>query len=352
MQEMAAQGITDPREQAMFLAQMDHETGGFRQMEESFNYRSADQVMAVSRTARNAGAEAVEAALARGPQAVAELMYGGRNGNTGAGDGYKYRGRGFTQLTGRANYAQAGQALGLDLLNNPDLAKDPEIAAKIATWYWKSRGASGAARAGDVTAVTRMINGGTNGLADRNAQYSTYLGQIRSGAINAQTPTVPMARAAGSAAPALERVTPQAAPSVPTPIGSNDRGGSRTEVTIPLQIGQNIGLLVATAVMMLIALGNGLGSGIVMTLGADASPVVGRAQFLGGWRLCGDIGNSGGPLLVSAVAAVAPLAGASVVLGVLLLVGTWWVGRPAARVRPGERPSVRICRVACAWVRS
>lgn len=92
-----------------------------------------------------------------------------------------------------------------------------------------------------------------------------------------------------------------------------------------------------TAVMVLIALGNGLGSGIVMTLGADASPVVGRAQFLGGWRLCGDIGNSGGPLLVSAVAAVAPLAGASVVLGVLLLVGTWWVGRWTHRVDVSRR---------------
>jgi MFS family permease len=92
-----------------------------------------------------------------------------------------------------------------------------------------------------------------------------------------------------------------------------------------------------TAVMVLIALGNGLGSGIVMTLGADASPVVGRAQFLGGWRLCGDIGNSGGPLLVSAVAAVAPLAGASVVLGVLLLAGTWWVGRWTHRVDVSRR---------------
>ena len=79
-------------------------------------------------------------------------------------------------------------------------------------------------------------------------------------------------------------------------------------------------------VMALIALGNGLGSGIVMTLGADTAPTVGRAQFLGGWRLCGDIGGTGGPLLVSAVAAVAPLAVASVVVGVLGLLGSGWVG--------------------------
>jgi len=79
-------------------------------------------------------------------------------------------------------------------------------------------------------------------------------------------------------------------------------------------------------VMVLIAVGNGLGSGIVMTLGADSAPEVGRPQFLGGWRLCGDIGNSGGPLLVSAVAAAAPLAAACLVIGVLGLLGTGWVG--------------------------
>jgi MFS family permease len=81
-----------------------------------------------------------------------------------------------------------------------------------------------------------------------------------------------------------------------------------------------------TAVMVLVAVGNGLGSGIVMTLGADTAPEVGRAQYLGGWRLCGDIGNSGGPLLVSAVSAVAPLAAACLVIGVLGLAGTGWVG--------------------------
>jgi MFS family permease len=79
-------------------------------------------------------------------------------------------------------------------------------------------------------------------------------------------------------------------------------------------------------VMALIASGNGLGSGIVMTLGADASPTEGRSQFLGAWRLCGDIGNTGGPLLVSAVAVVAPLATACLVVGVLGLAGAGWVG--------------------------
>jgi MFS family permease len=85
-------------------------------------------------------------------------------------------------------------------------------------------------------------------------------------------------------------------------------------------------------VMALIACGNGLGSGIVMTLGADSAPGEGRSQFLGAWRLCGDIGNTGGPLLVSAVAAVAPLAAASLAVGALGLAGAGWVGYWTRRV--------------------
>lgn len=84
--------------------------------------------------------------------------------------------------------------------------------------------------------------------------------------------------------------------------------------------------LAVLGVAVLIAAGNGLGSGIVMTIGADTAPVLGRSQFLGGWRLCGDIGNTGGPLVISAVAAFAPLAAASVTFGVLALVGAAWVG--------------------------
>jgi MFS family permease len=81
-----------------------------------------------------------------------------------------------------------------------------------------------------------------------------------------------------------------------------------------------------TGVAVLIAVGNGLGSGIVMTLGADTAPEAGRSQYLGGWRLCGDIGISGGPLLVSVVAGVASLTAACVVIGVVCLAGTVWTG--------------------------
>lgn len=86
------------------------------------------------------------------------------------------------------------------------------------------------------------------------------------------------------------------------------------------------------AVMVVMAIGNGLGSGIVMTLGADTAPVEGRAQYLGGWRLCGDIGVSGGALLVSAVAVAAPLAVACLVMGIGAAAGTVWVGYFTRRV--------------------
>ncbi|WP_310530389.1 MFS transporter [Nocardioides sp.] len=91
------------------------------------------------------------------------------------------------------------------------------------------------------------------------------------------------------------------------------------------------------AVMVVMAVGNGLGSGIVMTLGADTAPVEGRAQYLGGWRLCGDIGVSGGALLVSAVAAAAPLAAASLVMGGAAVAGTVWVGYFTRRLDRASR---------------
>ena len=95
-----------------------------------------------------------------------------------------------------------------------------------------------------------------------------------------------------------------------------------------------VGLLLVSVIM---GLGNGIGSGIVMTLGADASPDVGRAQFLGAWRLCADAGNAAGPLAVSAVTAVAALGPAVVVMGVVSLAGAALLGRWAPRFDPVTR---------------
>ena len=91
------------------------------------------------------------------------------------GDGFKYRGRGLIQITGRANYAACGEALGLDLVNEPELLEQPQHAAMSAAWFWSSRGLNTLADQGDLLKITKRINGGTNGLADRQALYGKAL---------------------------------------------------------------------------------------------------------------------------------------------------------------------------------
>ncbi|MFF0491218.1 glycoside hydrolase family 19 protein [Nocardia sp. NPDC004068] len=100
-------------------------------------------------------------------------------GNTEPGDGPRYHGRGPIQLTGRANYREAGAALGLDLEGDPELAARPDIGFRIAQWYWNSRDLNQLADAADFVAITRAINGGYHGLADREAYYYRALEVLR-----------------------------------------------------------------------------------------------------------------------------------------------------------------------------
>ncbi|MFN3892019.1 MAG: glycoside hydrolase family 19 protein [Beijerinckiaceae bacterium] len=140
---LAQYGITTPLRLAHFWAQASHECAGFRTMYEYW-----------------------------GPTA-AQKRYEGRKdlGNTQPGDGFRFRGRGIFQLTGRFNYADMSRKLGLDLVAKPDLAADPEVALRIACEYWKSRNLNALADKNDIVAITKKINGGTNGLADRRANY-------------------------------------------------------------------------------------------------------------------------------------------------------------------------------------
>lgn len=131
---------------AHFWAQMAHETGGFRWFKEL------------------GGREYFE-------------KYEGRRdlGNTQKGDGYKYRGRGIIHLTGRHNYRKFGEKIGFDLIGNPDRAEDPDIAVLVALQYWKDRKLNKYADKDDIRAVTKRINGGYNGLRDRE----NYLKKIK-----------------------------------------------------------------------------------------------------------------------------------------------------------------------------
>lgn len=93
-------------------------------------------------------------------------------GNTQPGDGARYHGRGVFQLTGRLNYSDYGRTLGLDLVNNPDIAAQPDVAVWIACEYWKRKGLNALADADNLTAITQKINGGQNGAADRASRLA------------------------------------------------------------------------------------------------------------------------------------------------------------------------------------
>jgi predicted chitinase len=136
--------VTTPLRKAAFLAQLAHESGGFRYAREFGN------------------------------ESYFTKLYEGRKdlGNTETGDGVRFKGRGFIQLTGRANYTAAGKDLGLDLVNDPEMVeRDLSVAARVTAWYWKKRNLNRYADSDNFVGLTKAINGGTNGLPDRQAYY-------------------------------------------------------------------------------------------------------------------------------------------------------------------------------------
>jgi putative chitinase len=137
--------ITSPERMAAFLAQVGHESGGLHWLTELWGPTSA------------------------------QTRYEGREdlGNTESGDGFKYRGRGLIQLTGRANYQKASDALATDFIGDPDQLAEPEYAVRSAMWFWDSHGLNALADVGDFEKITRLINGGLNGEDQRLALYAS-----------------------------------------------------------------------------------------------------------------------------------------------------------------------------------
>lgn len=168
-------GLIRPLPMAMFLAQAGHESGQFRRLEERLNY-SAERLLAVFPNRIASHREA--AILAYRPAAIANRVYGGRmgNGDEASGDGYRFRGRGLLQITGRAQYAAAGLSLRQDFIRDPECVAQPEWAAKTAAWYFAERmpGYS-LAESRNLEGCTRRINGGLTGLAEREAIYRRAL---------------------------------------------------------------------------------------------------------------------------------------------------------------------------------
>ncbi|HGO6780909.1 TPA: glycoside hydrolase family 19 protein [Klebsiella aerogenes] len=171
-------GITAPLDQAMFIAQMGHESGGFTRLVENLNYAAESLVPTFGKhriTAQQAAALGRTTTQSANQRAIANLVYGGewgkKNlGNQVAGDGWKYRGRGLKQITGLSNYRKCGLALKLDLVTQPELLEQDENAARSAAWFFATSGCL--VYCGDVERITIIINGGKNGLDDRRRRFN------------------------------------------------------------------------------------------------------------------------------------------------------------------------------------
>lgn len=159
-------GLTTRLRRAHFIAQAAHESAGFTRMVENLNY-SAERIKEVWSHKPEIVARAHD--LARNPPALANAVYANRfgNGDEASRDGWRYRGRGPFQLTFCDNYRDRGTSIGVDLVLQPDRAAEPALGAQIALDYWRSRACSAAAETDSVAAVTKLINGGSEGLAAR-----------------------------------------------------------------------------------------------------------------------------------------------------------------------------------------
>ncbi len=181
--EMEAREINTSQRIAGFLSQIGVESGGLSTVVENLNY-SATALQSLFGPKRISNADAqtfgrTPAHPANQPE-IANRIYGGsfgqkQLGNTQPGDGWKFRGRGLKQITGRANYRACGKDLSLDLESNPDLLLTPENAVRSAGWFWASKGLNDIADTGDVKAMTLRINGGENGLPERQKLYDAAM---------------------------------------------------------------------------------------------------------------------------------------------------------------------------------
>ena len=168
--------INTPLRLAHFLAQCGHESGGFKATQENLNY-SAKGLAGIFK--KYFPTEAAAAPYARQPQKIASKVYGGRMGNgpESTGEGYKFRGRGYIQLTGKENYTAFGKSIGEDMTANPDKVAS-SYALLSAAWFFSKNGlhkmADGGATDAVVTSITKRVNGGTIGLADRIKHFKEY----------------------------------------------------------------------------------------------------------------------------------------------------------------------------------
>jgi len=172
-------GIATPLQQAAFIGQCGHECGNFTKLEEGLSY-AADRLMKIW-PKRFPTLESAQP-YARNGKALANKVYASRMGNRdeASGDGYRFRGSGWLQLTGHDNFYHAGKACGVDFVMNPDLVRTPQYAAMTAGWFWSTHKCNEVAQAQDWTKLTKIINGGIIGLPDRVAHTNQALAVLTS----------------------------------------------------------------------------------------------------------------------------------------------------------------------------
>jgi putative chitinase len=167
--------ITTPNRIAGFFAQCGHESMNFTVLSENLNYRAETLEKLFSKYFSKAGRNATD--YAKQPEKIANVIYASRmgNGDTASGDGYRFRGRGVVQLTGRDNYTAFGKSVGLTAEEVIDYVTTKKGALESACWYWASRNINAACDANDIVKMTKLVNGGTIGLDDRKKHYDQAL---------------------------------------------------------------------------------------------------------------------------------------------------------------------------------
>lgn len=169
--------IDNPNRIAAFLAQAAVESANFNRMEEGLNYRTPQRIVAMFGSERVGGLRGAQR-LVGNPKMLANLVYANRylNGDIESGDGWKYRGRGWFQLTFKDNYQRCGEAIGVDLVEDPDLVRDdPQIAVLSAGWYWGSKRLNALADTGMIDVITKKINAAMEKADERRERYNANL---------------------------------------------------------------------------------------------------------------------------------------------------------------------------------
>jgi putative chitinase len=183
-----ASGLINDFRKACFVGQLAHESSEFTHLIENLNYSDPERIVRTFRgpfdSDHDKQVDPAEIEIARAyvhePEKLANFVYANRmgNGDEASGDGYRFRGRGPIQITGRMNYTRCRMAIGVDILTNPDYLLTPAHGLASAYWFWRSNGCNELADLVDHTGITKKINGGTTGLDDRINYFNKVYEEI------------------------------------------------------------------------------------------------------------------------------------------------------------------------------